>query len=247
MILNKRFSINEPFPDLLKLYGVYYHCALRFNLPSFSSFNTMNSVRYNMQQKQLPPHQRYLKKFIIYAALGIHEVDLKNYKLIIDGLVENKLELSYEDLEKMEHITYVKDFHCVTGWSIEDVKWEGIPLRVLAEKARVKRESKWIMFSCLDGYTAPIPIEDGLSEDSILVMKINDKPLTKEQGFPLRPFIPNLYGWKSAKWLNRITFLKDYEDGYWESYGYHERGNVWDEERFKGLKGKHSPRRPYLI
>jgi DMSO/TMAO reductase YedYZ molybdopterin-dependent catalytic subunit len=54
--------------------------------------------------------------------------------------------------------------------------------------------------------------------------------------------MPQLYGWKSAKWLNRIEFMKDYKDGYWEMYGYHERGDIWDEERFKGHSGKHSKR-----
>ena len=97
------------------------------------------------------------------------------------------------------------------------------------------------MFHCVDGYTAPAPLEDALVEDAIVAYKINGKYLSVEQGFPARPFIPHLYGWKSAKWLNRIEFIRDYVDGYWEAYGYHERGNVWLEERFKE-GGKHVKR-----
>lgn len=197
-----------------------------------------------MEQKIVPPNQRYIKKFIVYAALGIPKFEIRDYKLHVDGLVENYLSLSYDELLKLNRKIYVKDFHCVTGWSIENVKWEGIPIKDIAEKAVVKSEAEWVMFSCLDGYTSVVPIQDALSDDSILVLKINDKYLTLEQGFPLRPFIPHLYGWKSAKWLNRITFMKEYEDGYWEAYGYHERGNVWNEERFKGFSGRHMPRRP---
>ena len=197
-----------------------------------------------MEQKVLPPNQRFIKRFIYYAALCVPEVDIKSYRLTINGLVEKELSLTYDELLKMDRVIYVKGFHCVTGWSIENVKWEGIPMKSIAQKSKVKKEAKWILFSCLDGYTTVVPIEDGLNEDSILALKINDKFLSIEQGFPLRPFIPHLYGWKSAKWLCGITFLKDYEDGYWEEYGYHERVNVWNEERFKGLSGRHLPRRP---
>jgi DMSO/TMAO reductase YedYZ molybdopterin-dependent catalytic subunit len=68
---------------------------------------------------------------------------------------------------------------------------------------------------------------------------MNGKPIPINQGYPARPFIPQLYGWKSAKWLTGIEFLPNYQDGYWENVGYHERGNIWDEERFKGQGGKH--------
>ncbi|AWR93297.1 sulfite oxidase-like oxidoreductase [Acidianus brierleyi] len=195
---------------------------------------------------QLPHGQRYIKKFIYYAALGVPEVDISTYKLKINGLVENKLEFSYEDLLKMIDTKYTKDFHCVTGWSIKDVYWEGIKIRNIVEKSKVKEEAKWVIFYSLDGYTSTIPIEDALSEDSIIALRINGKPLTIEQGFPARPFMPHLYGWKSAKWLTEIEFIDKYVDGYWEERGYHERGNVWEEERFKGHLGKHSPKRPIL-
>lgn len=127
---------------------------------------------------------------------------------------------------------------CVTRWSIKDAEWEGVPLRTLVEPAEPLPGSEWIMFHCADGYTAPVPVEDALRTDAILAVKINGKPLSAEQGFPARPFIPNLYGWKSAKWLNRIEFIRDYRDGYWETYGYHERADVSGEERFKGRSGK---------
>jgi len=137
---------------------------------------------------------------------------------------------------------------CVTSWSIERPLWEGVPIRYLADAAEVKPEAKWVMFHCYDGYTAPIPVEDALMEDSIVALKMNDRPLTAEQGFPARPFMPHLYGWKSAKWLAKIEFIPEYVDGYWEGYGYHERGDVDEEERFKGAKGqggKHFARKAF--
>jgi len=137
---------------------------------------------------------------------------------------------------------------CVTSWSIEKPLWEGVPIKYLADAAEVKPEAKWVMFHCYDGYTAPIPVEDALMEDSIVALKMNGRPLSAEQGFPARPFMPHLYGWKSAKWLGKIEFIPEYADGYWEGYGYHERGDVNEEERFKGAQGqggKHFARRAF--
>ncbi|AWR96715.1 molybdopterin-dependent oxidoreductase [Acidianus sulfidivorans JP7] len=199
-----------------------------------------------MEEKQIPPHQKYIKKFIYYAELGIPEVDINSYRLKISGLVENPLEFSYDQLLNMIDTKYTRDFHCVTGWSVKDVEWEGIKFKRIADLAKVKSEAKWVMFYSLDGYTSIVPLEDALSEDSIIALKMQGKPLTREQGFPARPFIPHLYGWKSAKWLGEIEFLEKYIDGYWEERGYNERGNVWNEERFKGLYGKHSPKRPII-
>lgn len=196
-------------------------------------------------REPLPPGQVWGKRFVIYAAMGVTRVDPAQWKLQVTGLVENPLSFTYEEFQKLPMTSYSKSFFCVTSWSIEKPLWEGVPMRYLAEQAKPKPEAKWVMFYCYDGYTAPVPAEDALSEDSIVALKLNGKPLSAEQGFPARPFIPQLYGWKSAKWLGRIDFIPEYKDGYWEAYGYHERGNVFEEERFKGHQGKHSPRRAF--
>jgi DMSO/TMAO reductase YedYZ molybdopterin-dependent catalytic subunit len=157
--------------------------------------------------------------------------------------VGKPLVLKFKDLEALPQLKLTRDFHCVTSWSIKDVVWEGVAFREIAALTGVKPEAKWVMFHCADGYTAPVPLEDAMVEDSIVTYKMNGKPIPMQQGFPVRPFMPQLYGWKSAKWLTEIEFIPQYQDGYWEMYGYHERANVWDEERFKGQGGKHVRRR----
>ncbi len=146
-------------------------------------------------------------------------------------------------MQKLPQIKITCDFNCVTKWSIKDVGWEGVAFKDVAGLARVKPEASWVMYRCQDGYSAPVPIEDAMSDGSLIAFRMNDEAISWQQGFPARPFIPHLYGWKSAKWLNGIDFLPQYEDGYWEMYGYNERGNVWEEERFKGHVGKHAKRR----
>jgi len=184
----------------------------------------------------MAPGQFYAKRFALYSALGVPKITLESWRLSITGLVEKELNLSFEELQRLPQVELTRDFHCVTQWSIKDVVWEGVRFRELARLATVRPEAKWVMFHCADGYTTPVPIEDAMTEDSLIAFKMNDGPIPVEQGFPARPFIPHLYAWKSAKWLMKIEFMKDYEDGYWEARGYHERGNVADEERLKNRK-----------
>jgi DMSO/TMAO reductase YedYZ molybdopterin-dependent catalytic subunit len=190
-------------------------------------------------QTPVPPGQSFARRWAIYAAFGVPRIDIEAWRLTTSGLVERELNLSFTELEKLPQLKLTRDFNCVTTWSIKDVVWEGVAFRELAKMSGVKPEAKWVMFRCADDYTTPVPLEDALVEDSIIALKMNGKQIPVQQGFPARPFIPHLYGWKSAKWLTGIEFLAEYEDGYWENVGYHERGNIWDEERFKGQGGKH--------
>jgi DMSO/TMAO reductase YedYZ molybdopterin-dependent catalytic subunit len=187
-------------------------------------------------QVPMAPGQFYAKRFAIYSALGVPRIKLETWRLSVSGLVENELNLSFEELQRLPQVKLTRDFHCVTQWSIKDVAWEGVRFRELARLAKVRAEAKWVMFHCVDGYTTPVPLEDAMAEDSIIAFKMNGEPIPVEQGFPARPFIPHLYVWKSAKWLTKIEFIQNYEDGYWEARGYHERGSVSKEERLKERK-----------
>ena len=104
------------------------------------------------------------------------------------------------------------------------------------------------MFHCYDGYTAPIPVEDALMEDSIVAVRMNGRPLSAEQGFPARPFMPHLYGWKSAKWLGKIEFIPDYATATGRATDTTSAETSNEEERFKGAKGqggKHFARKAF--
>jgi len=170
-------------------------------------------------------------------------IKAEDWHLKTSGLVEKEVDLSFDDMQKLPQTKVVRDFQCVTKWSIKDVTWEGVAFKEIANLTGVKPKANWIMFKCADGYTAPVPLADAMVDDSLVAFKMNGRSIPLQQGYPARPFISHLYGWKSAKWLNEIQFLSDYKDGYWEMYGYNERGDIWEEERFKGHEGKHSRRR----
>ncbi len=185
---------------------------------------------------ELPPGQRKIPSFIIYRILGQPNIDVSKWRFEITGLVENPLSFTYDELLKMDQVEYISDFHCVTGWSVEKIVWTGVSIKELIEQAKPKKNVKWAYIISADGYTTVIPYEDLISDKSILALKMNGEPLEPEHGFPARIFIPHLYGWKSAKWVVKIELMEEYRDGYWEELGYHPRGNVWKDERFKKLR-----------
>ncbi|EQB70324.1 MAG: hypothetical protein AMDU4_FER2C00247G0039 [Ferroplasma sp. Type II] len=184
------------------------------------------------------PGQHYVDKWIIYDALDGPAIDQNKWSLKVTGLVNKPAEYTYRELNKMPGIEYISDFNCVTKWSIRDAKFTGPSLRDIIMNSEPLPEAEWVMFVCADGYDTPIPFNDAVDDKSILALKIDDKPLGVKHGFPARPFMPSLYGWKSAKWVTEIRLIEKYEDGYWEAYGYHERGRVEDQERFKGFEWK---------
>jgi len=189
---------------------------------------------------ELPPGQRYARKFVKYSIFSPPKVDLRSYRLKVTGAVERPLSLSYDDMLKFTVVSYTESFHCVDGWSVKDVRFEGIPLKELILKARPRR-ARYVMLRGLEGYETVVPLEDALSDKAIIALKMNDNLLTEGHGFPARAFIPYLYGWKSAKWLCEIELLEEDKDGYWERRGYHERGNVFKEERFKLSSSRKKP------
>jgi DMSO/TMAO reductase YedYZ molybdopterin-dependent catalytic subunit len=184
------------------------------------------------------PDQYYVNNWIIYDALGGPAIDENKWSLKIAGLVDKPAEYSYKELNEMPGIEYISDFNCVTKWSIKDAKFTGPSLRDIIMKSGPSPKAEWVMFICADGYDTPIPFDDAVDKNSMLALRIDDKPLGIKHGFPARPFMPSLYGWKSAKWVTEIKIMEKYEDGYWEAYGYHERGNVEGQERFKGFGRK---------
>ncbi|MEM3214903.1 MAG: molybdopterin-dependent oxidoreductase [Conexivisphaerales archaeon] len=190
----------------------------------------------------LPPGQHYLKKFIYYSALPPPKVDIQSYRLTIKGKVDEELSYTYYQLMNMIDIVTTADFHCVEQWSIKDVVWEGVSIIKLLKGS--KAHGNYVLFESLDGYTSIVKIED--AEKGFIALKMQGRPLSYEEGFPARPFFPHLYAWKSAKWLTAMNVMNEYVDGYWEERGYHERGNVWQEERFKTYEARKLKKSPMV-
>ncbi|MDG6928303.1 MAG: molybdopterin-dependent oxidoreductase [Nitrososphaerota archaeon] len=191
----------------------------------------------------LPPDQHYIPRFIYYSALPSPQVDISAYRLVVKGNVKSELSYTYDQLVGMIDTVTTADFHCVEQWSIKDVAWEGVSISRLLKESGAS--GSYVLFESLDGYTSTVEIEDAAK--GFIALKMYGRPLKYEEGYPARPFFPHLYAWKSAKWLTAINVLNEYVDGYWEERGYHERGNVWQEERFKSEEARRLRKSPMVF
>lgn len=149
------------------------------------------------------------------------------YSLIVDGLVENRLVLSYQELTALPAVKQVSDFHCVEGWSVNDVEWHGFRVSEILTRARPLDDAKHIVFHALgrtpngpDGLTAYVesmPIS-ALTDDSrhcLMALGINGKPLTHDRGAPLRLVAPYQLAYKSIKYVYRMEITNTPRDGWW--------------------------------
>jgi DMSO/TMAO reductase YedYZ molybdopterin-dependent catalytic subunit len=173
----------------------------------------------------------------VLDAHGTPEVDLTNWKFEVDGLVEKPLSWSLDEFMQLPAIKVYADFHCVTRWSRLDNVWGGVATREIAQRAGLKPEARFVVAFAYDyGWTTNVPIEYFLEQDSLFAWSHDGQPIPPDHGGPVRLIIPQLYAWKSAKWIKGVRFLENDQAGFWEEGGYHMRGNPWvgdDGERFR--------------
>jgi DMSO/TMAO reductase YedYZ molybdopterin-dependent catalytic subunit len=181
---------------------------------------------------RLPPGQHLARGWPVLD-LGIKpEISRDAFELTIDGLVRHPLSIGWADLMAMPQMESVSDFHCVTTWSTFDNAWRGVALRDVLSRAGPLPEAKYVLFTSSDGYTTNLPLEACLDDDVVVVHGWNGAPLPAEHGGPVRVIVPKRYGWKSAKWIRKITCLADDQKGFWEVRGYSNTALPWEEDRF---------------
>jgi DMSO/TMAO reductase YedYZ molybdopterin-dependent catalytic subunit len=180
---------------------------------------------------RLPPGQRVIERL---KPMGGQPGDpsVANYRLKIHGAVEHAYELTFADLLALPQINVMYDVHCVTGWSVLGAKWRGVTLLELATRAKVRDSARHVIFEAAHGYTANVPKKEALQPNVMVVHQLDDLPLPRTHGGPVRGLVPDLYFWKSAKWLTGIRFVERDEPGYWETRGYHNHADPWKEERY---------------
>ena len=144
------------------------------------------------------------------------------WRLEIDGLVERPQRLTLEDLRALPAARQVSDFHCVTGWSVNDVRWRGVRFDDLLASAGLLPNATALSFvSSEKPYVDTLTLEQiRAAPDAMLALEMDDKPLTREHGAPARVVMPQMYGYKGVKWVQRITVTDTVKDGYWEQRGY---------------------------
>lgn len=183
--------------------------------------------------ERVPPGQSRTRKWPVLDAGGPPRLDLDKWKLRVYGLGLGPVEWNWREFNQLPRVKVFADFHCVTRWSRLGNLWEGVSTReIMARAGGPCPQAAFVLAHGYDrGFTTNIPLADFLAEDALVAIAHDGEPLSLDHGGPARLIVPQLYAWKSAKWLRGVELLACDQAGFWESNGYHMRGDPWKEER----------------
>lgn len=180
-----------------------------------------------------PPGQTYVKNFPIYDITPRRpRFDPSAWRFRAWGAVEQEVEWTWEEFRELPTVEVEADFHCVTKWSKRGLRWRGVPVREVLARVRPQEYAVQAMAHCMEGYTTNVPLAYLEAEDSLLATEMDGKALSPEHGAPVRLLVPQLYAWKSAKYLHGLEFQTEWTAGFWEKRGYHLVGDPWEEQRY---------------
>jgi len=189
----------------------------------------------NNRSGHLPPGQSEVHSWPVLTYGPTPRIDKSTWALAIDGEVKKPLTLDWQEFNGIAKSKMNTDIHCVTRWSKLGMEWEGVSVDMLIALAGgLTEDAHFLIASSYGGYTTNLPVKDVTGERALVATTANGEPLSPEHGGPARLFVPHLYFWKSAKYLNRLTFTDHDEPGFWEVNGYHNYGDPWKEERYDG-------------
>jgi DMSO/TMAO reductase YedYZ molybdopterin-dependent catalytic subunit len=158
---------------------------------------------------------------IYTVAATMPKFDPATWRLRIEGLVDRPQTLTYADLRKLPRAHQISDFHCVTGWSVDNVRWSGVRFRDLLAAAGPQTTGTVLQFvSAESPYVDTLTLKQAEFHDAMLAYEMDGKPLAREHGAPVRVVIPEMYGYKGVKWVQKIVVTDHVEPGYWEQRGY---------------------------
>ena len=158
---------------------------------------------------------------IYTVAASMPNTDPAAYRLRVDGLVDTPTTFSLADLKAMPRAEQISDFHCVTGWSVENVHWAGVRIAdVLARVGAAPGVTSLRFVSAERPYDDSLSLDQALLPEVMLAYEMDGGPLSRPHGAPVRLVMPKMYGYKNVKWVERIELQSAPEEGYWEQRGY---------------------------
>jgi DMSO/TMAO reductase YedYZ molybdopterin-dependent catalytic subunit len=183
---------------------------------------------------RVPPGQFVTERFPVLHYGSVPQVDLDTWDFRVFGLLEQTLQLSWEQFRSLPETTLTTDIHCVTRWSKLDTTWSGVLWRDFLRELGIipKPDATHIMAHCEHGFTTNIGLDVLDDDDTMFAWAYAGQPLEPEHGWPLRLLVPKSYFWKSAKWIRGVEFMAGDRPGFWERNGYHMEGDYWKEQRF---------------
>jgi DMSO/TMAO reductase YedYZ molybdopterin-dependent catalytic subunit len=197
----------------------------------FGERGRRRAVKLGIDLARLPPGQSPTVKWPVLSIGPTPRVETSSWLLSIDGAVQKPYVVGWDALMSSPQVDWTGDIHCVTRWSKFGMRWRGVSVRDLLERAELQPDASHLMAHSYGGYTTNLPLADVLEHPAFIAHEVDGAPLDPDHGGPTRLLVPHLYLWKSAKWVHRLEVLDGDRLGFWEENGYHHRGDPWSEER----------------
>jgi DMSO/TMAO reductase YedYZ molybdopterin-dependent catalytic subunit len=134
-----------------------------------------------------------------------------NWRFETDGSVKKPLSLTYDEFVKLPSITKKLDHHCIDGWSYLGNEWTGVDMNTIIEMTQPTKAVKFIHTEGERGYSSTFPV----GQELMLAYKRNGEVLPRAGGYPVRLVAPGEFGYKSVKWVERVKFIPEWEDDFW--------------------------------
>ncbi|HWH12299.1 MAG TPA: sulfite oxidase-like oxidoreductase [Solirubrobacteraceae bacterium] len=188
--------------------------------------------RRTVDPARVPPGQHVTEDFPVLSAGPTPRTPLVDWSLAVRGDVGVDVSWTWDEFRSLPSERVTVDIHCVTTWSKLDTAWTGVSIDVLLEG--IETSAAYVTAFSDGGYTTNLPIGDLTGGRAWIAFAFGGEPLAPEHGGPARLLVPHLYFWKSAKWVRGLELRDRDEPGFWENYGYHNRGDPWQEQRYQG-------------
>lgn len=178
-------------------------------------------------------------KVPVFKAERIPNINLETYQLKVTGLVDAETHFTWEEIQALPHSSVDARLTSVSGWSVR-VVWNGILWREFIQHLPVRSDATHVLFRSVGDYTTGVPLRELDHPRALLVDGVEGEPIETEYGAPLRLMMPNLWGYKSCKWIEEIHFTDRMIPGFWEERGYSLDGEI---ERHETLDWNSQTRR----
>jgi DMSO/TMAO reductase YedYZ molybdopterin-dependent catalytic subunit len=198
---------------------------------SFVSRGFRGRRRTDVDSARVPPGQYVTPDFPVLSAGPTPHTPLDQWDFQIVGEIDEPRRWSWEEFRALPSAAVTRDIHCVTKWTKLDTVWQGVSVDTLLDG--IDTSAEYVVQFSNGGYTTNL-LEDVTDGKAWVAFGYDGDPLDPEHGGPARMLVPHLFFWKSAKWVRGLQLRDDDEPGFWETNGYHNHGDPWQEQRYWG-------------
>lgn len=157
-----------------------------------------------------------------YYDVADPEIDLEEWTLRVEGLVQRPGDYTLADLKKLPPHQQNTRHVCVEGWDVIG-NFGGTRLSEVLSMVGADKSARYLYFECGDDYYLSIDMESALHPQTLACWEMYGRPLDRGHGAPLRIVIPTKLGYKQPKYVEKVVVtnvLRAEHRGYWEDQGY---------------------------